>query len=230
MIVPLSTERFIRWLSRELGSPPVRGPPVLVPVPEVDAGEVSRIASLGLPAIVTSPNAVDMLESMLPRSVLAAALSKSIAIGPMTADAILSAVPGASVSVPGEHNSRSLASSLADARYVLWCSEGVDRSLVDAVERRQGLVVRLYRLDIDERAIDELRRSLSDEDLVVFASGASVSAWRLLRKGIAANPRAVAVSRRIAGALASDAPPSLAIFEDGDMRKFPHFLRAVYGG
>ena len=230
MIFPLSTERFIRWLSQELGSPPVRGPPVLVPVPNADVNEVSRAASLGLPAIVTSPNAVDMLASMLPRPVLVTALSKSIAIGPMTADAILGAVPGASVSVPEEHNSRALASSLADARYVLWCSEGVDRSLVDAVEKRQGLVVKLYRLDIDERAVDELRHSISDEDLVIFASGASVDAWRRLKRGIAANPRAVAVSRRVADALASDAPSSLAIFNDGDMRKFPHFLRAVYEG
>ena len=230
MIFPLSTERFIRWLSRELGSPPVHGPPVLIPVPNVDVDEVLRVASLGLPAIVTSPNAVDVLASMLPRPVLVTALSKSIAIGPMTADAILGAVPGASVSVPGEHNSRALASSLVNARYVLWCSEGVDHSLVDAVERRQGLVVRLYRLDIDERAIEDLRRSLSDEDLVVFASGASVSAWRRLKRGIDTNPRAVAVSRRIADALASDSLRSLAVFEDGDMRKFPHFLRAVYGG
>ncbi len=229
MIVPLSTERFIRWLSRELGSPPVRGPPVLVPVRIAGEGEILRAASLGLPSIVTSPNAVDVLASVLPRRALEEALSRAVAIGPATAEAVLEAVPGASVVVPEEHNSRALAAYAASGRYVLWCSDSVDRSLAWAVEGRGGLVVRLYRLAVDWGAVEELRGSISDGDLLVLASRASVDVWRSLREGLAASPRVVAVSRRVAEALAGDAPARLAVFEGGDMRKFPDFLRGIYG-
>ncbi|MGC8969587.1 MAG: uroporphyrinogen-III synthase [Conexivisphaera sp.] len=228
--MPLSTARFIDWLVRELGSPPVRAPPVLRPVPVASRAEALEAASLGLPAVVTSPNAVDAMASLLPRDLLESALSDSIAIGPMTASAILDVVPGARVSVPRSHDSASLIALLRGGRRVLWCSTGVEESLARAVYRAGGIVVRLYRLEVDERSADEIRSSLSADDLVVFASMASVEAWSRVRIGLAPRPRAAAISRRVAAALRGDESiSSLAVFEMGDMRKFPEFLRAAHG-
>ncbi|MFP3137396.1 MAG: uroporphyrinogen-III synthase [Nitrososphaeria archaeon] len=230
-IVPLSTRRFARWLSGELGSPPVLAVPALRVVPTAPPPEVEAAARLGLPAVVTSPNAVDVMASILPRELLRAALSRSIAIGPMTAEAIAEAVPGARVEVPPTHSSRSLLSVLGPGPRVLWCSEGVEESLARAVEASGGAVVRLYRVEADRGALGRIRSALSDGDVVVFASLSSVEAWGLLREGLAARPRGAAVSRRVAAPLRGDPSlSSLAAFEGGDIRRFPQFLRALAGG
>jgi len=231
LIVPLSTERFIRWLVGEIGSPPVRGPPVLRPEVAAPREAVMSAASLGWAAVVTSPNAVDVLSSGLPRPLLLRALSRTIAIGPMTAEAVRDAVPGASIRVPESHDSGSLISSLAGGeRYVLWCSDRVDPALSAAVEGSGGVVVRLYGLKVDARAADEIRRSLAPGDLLVFASASSVEAWRRVGDGLDVRVRAATISGRVTRALGYDPRiSSLSTFGGGDMRKFPQFLREAYG-
>ena len=237
MIIPLSSRRMLEWLSMRMGSPPVMGSPVLSYEVMVDARKAEEVAARSEVSVFTSPTAVEIASRLLRRSLLSRLLSRSIAIGPLTATEMEMVASGSGLSsnvqIASPNNSSGIIHMLIDGPvYTLWCSSKVNRKLEERIRELAGAVVKAYRITMDAHGLKEAARLLGapdDRKLAVFTSESSIDAWRIIREHVPRGVMAAAISGRVAGRLTvDDKIVELNVFTGTDIRGFPGFLRGVY--
>lgn len=164
----------------------------------------------------------------------------SIAIGPSTARKISELYRKLGISAPikvsDRHNSEGIIELLEKGkRYILWCSESVNRALADALVERGDVVAPIYRIRINERVFDRLYSTLTGYEVkyLIFTSVSSCEAWdRFMSDFSLPNGEmyAIAISRRVADRLKEGCFKHIYVYESSDLTLFPEFVKeAVLG-
>ena len=241
VIVPLASRDTALELKRRLKGMRMVVLPILGYIPDRRAIEraLAQVKGGDFRSIFTSKTAVKVLwrrvrkDPGLARKIY----GNSMAIGPSTAIAISKLCKGLGISpsvlVPERHNSQGILESLEEGRrYVLWCSESVNRVLADAMMKRGDLVAPIYRIGINEKMFGRLNSILSEYErkYLIFTSASSWDAWDRFMRAFPlpdGEMYAIAISKRVAARLGKGCFKRIYVYEQPDLTLFPEFVREV---